>query len=412
MAAYPHRRPYIPIRLVSTMTSTFRFGRIAGIEIGAHWTWLLVVALVVWSLAATVFPAATPDLATGTHVAMALAAAALFFASLLAHELGHALQARRDGVPIDGITLWVFGGVARFAGQPSTAASELRVALAGPVVSLAIGLAALGVAGLLPLSQALDGVVRWLGYINLFLLAFNLLPAFPLDGGRVVRALLWMHTDDLPRATTWAAGGGRAFATAMIVGGLVLSVLLGDLSGLWLALLGLFLLSAAEGELQLVRAQAALGGLRVGDVMVRDPVSVPADLPLDRFIDDVFMAHRHTAYPVVAAEPVGLVSFRDVLDVPLQDRKRLRVADRMLPLDRLLIVDADRDLLVVTADLARDDLHRALVRDHGRLAGLLSITDTARVLEALTDARAARRDAVPAPAAAPEEPAALAVSRR
>ena len=393
------------------MTSTFRFGRIAGIEIGAHWTWLLVVVLVVWSLAATVFPTTSPDLAPQTHVAMALVAAALFFASLLAHELGHALQARRDGVPIEGISLWLFGGVARFAGQPPTAASELRVALAGPAVSLVAGLAGVGVAALLALPEAVEAVVRWLGYINLFLLAFNLLPAFPLDGGRVLRALLWRRTDDLPRATSQAAAAGRAFAVAMVAGGVLLTVLIGDFSGLWLALLAFFLLSAAETELQMVNANAALGGLRVGDIMVRNPVSVPADLPLDRFFDDVFLAHRHTAYPVVDDGPVGLVSFRDALNVPRDQWPHLRVADRMLPLEQVLVVDADRDLADVVDDLIHDRMHRALVRREGELAGLLSITDAARLLEALLGARAAQLDAAPALPVTSEEPPPLAVGR-
>jgi len=393
------------------MTSTFRFGRIAGIEIGAHWTWLLVVALVVWSLATTVFPATSPDLSAQTHLAMALVAAALFFASLLGHELGHALQARRDGVPIEGITLWVFGGVARFAGQPPTAASELRVALAGPAVSLAVGVAGVGLAALLALPDAVEAVVRWLGYINLFLLAFNLLPAFPLDGGRVVRALLWRQTHDLPRATRWAAAAGRTFAMVMVAGGVLLAILAGDLSGLWLALLGFFLLSAAETELALVNAQAALGGLRVGDIMVRDPVSVRADLPLDRFFDDVFLAHRHTAYPVVDDGPVGLVSFRDALDVPRDQWPHMRVADRMLPLERALVVDADRELADVVGELTHDGVHRALVRRDGELAGLLSVTDAARVLEARLGAHAALRDPAPGISPQPARGTARAVAR-
>lgn len=174
----------------------------------------------------------------------------------------------------------------------------------------------------------------------------------------------------------------------------MLTVLMGDFGGLWLALLGFFLLSAAETELQLVNARAALGGLRVGDIMVRDPISVPVDLPLDRFFDDVFLAHRHTAHPVVDDGPVGLVSFRDALDVPRDQWPHLRVADRMLPLEQVLVVDADRDLADVVDDLVQDPMHRALVRREGELAGLLSVTDAA-----------------PARRAASEDPAPLAVGR-
>jgi Zn-dependent protease len=368
------------------MTSTIRFGRIAGIEIGAHWTWLMVVALVVWSLAVSVFPAQNPDLAPAAYVLMALVAALLFFASLLAHELGHALQARRDGVAVDGITLLVFGGMARLAGEPPTAGAELRIALAGPAVSLVIGVVLLAAAIVLPLPSAVDGVVYWVGSINLVLLAFNLLPAFPLDGGRVVRALVWWRNGDLARATEWAAGGGRAFAVAFIVAGFVLAVFTASLSGLWLTLIGFFLLGAAESELQLVRSRRVLGGLRVADVMVRDPVTVPADLSIQRFVDDVFLRHRHTAYPVVDGGPIGVVSFRDVLSTPREQWTTVRVRDRMRPLGRARVVDAQSDLADVLPHLLADDLHRALVRDDGRLVGLLSITDAVHVLEALESA--------------------------
>ncbi|MGZ6671246.1 MAG: site-2 protease family protein [Solirubrobacteraceae bacterium] len=368
------------------MASTIRFGRMAGIEIGAHWTWPMVVALVVWSLAVSVFPGENPDLSPAAYLLMALVAALLFFASLLAHELGHAVQARRDGVVVDGITLWVFGGVARLAGEPPTAGAELRIALAGPAVSLLIGVVLLAAAMVVPLPAAVDGVVYWVGSINLALLAFNLLPAFPLDGGRVVRALMRWRNGNLARATEWAAAGGRTFAAAFITAGFVLAVFTASLSGLWLALIGFFLLSAAESELQLVRSRSVLGGLRVADVMVRDPVAVPADLSIQRFFDEVFIPHRHTAYPVVDGEPIGVVSFRDVLSTPREQWTTVRVRDRMRPLGRARVVDAQSDLATVIPQLLEDDLHRALVRDDGRLIGLLSVTDTARVLEALETA--------------------------
>jgi Zn-dependent protease/CBS domain-containing protein len=375
------------------MTSTIRFGRIAGIDIGAHWTWLLVVGLVVWSLAAGVFPGTNPGLEPATYLAMALIAAALFFASLLAHELGHALAAKRDGVPIDGITLWVFGGVARFSAGPPTAGSELRIALAGPAVSLVLGVAGVALAVGVALPAEVDAVAYWLGTMNLLLLAFNLIPAFPLDGGRVVRALLWQWKGDPVRATRWAAAGGRGFGAGFIAAGFVLAVFAGSLSGLWLALIGFFVMSAAEAELQIVEASTALAGLRVGDVTVRRPVSVQPGLPLDRFFDDVFMRHRYTAYPVVADDAIGLMSFRDALAVPRERWPHTRVVDRMVPADRVLVLDADQPLADAFRALAGDELHRALVRDSGAYAGLLSVTDAARVLEA-AERMPARVDAV------------------
>ena len=366
------------------MSPSFRLGRIAGVELTANWSWLLVVALIVWSLASGVFPYSNPGLSDGAYVAMALAATPMFFASLVAHELGHALQARRDRMQIEGITLWVFGGVARFRGMFPSAGAELRIALAGPAVSLALGVVFLASAVAVPLPSAIDGVVYWLGQINLTLLAFNLLPALPLDGGRVLRALLWARRDDLQSATRTAAAFGRAFGQVMIAGGLLLLILGGLFIGAWLAFIGWFLLLAAEAEARMIAARAALHGLRVRDVMISDPISVSPALPLDRFVDDVFVPNRYTAYPVAepGRPPIGLISFRQVLTRPRRTWSHERVADRMSPLDATTVLEADTPLEDAFAELAAANIGRALVRDDGHGYGLLSMTDVARVLEA------------------------------
>jgi Zn-dependent protease len=373
--------------------TTFRLARVKGIDIGVNWSWLLVVVLIVWSLAGGVFPATNPGLSDGSYFAMAVVAAVLFFASLLLHELGHALQARREGMKIDGITLWVFGGVARFKGMFPSAGAEFRIAIAGPLVSLVLGLAFLAFSLLVPLPAEVDGVCFWLGYINLSLLIFNLLPALPLDGGRVLRAVLWARKKDFAAATRIAAALGRLFGQVMIAGGLILVIVVGAFGGVWLAFIGWFVLMAAEAEQSMAEVRTALGGLRVADVMVTDPVVVDPELPLDRFIDDVFFRHRHTAYPVVAADGtvLGIVSFRDVADVDRAQWPRLRIRDRMRPLDRVVVLDAGMDLSEALSELADSDLGRALVVSDGRLVGLLSITDASRVLE--VRAGPARRDA-------------------
>jgi Zn-dependent protease len=373
--------------------TTFRLARVKGIDIGVNWSWLLVVVLIVWSLAGGVFPATNPGLSDGSYFAMAVAAAVLFFASLLLHELGHALQARREGMKIDGITLWVFGGVARFKGMFPSAGAEFRIAIAGPLVSLVLGLAFLAFSLLVPLPAEVDGVCFWLGYINLSLLIFNLLPALPLDGGRVLRAVLWARKKDFAAATRIAAALGRLFGQVMIAGGLILVIVVGAFGGVWLAFIGWFVLMAAEAEQSMAEVRTALGGLRVADVMVTDPVVVDPELPLDRFIDDVFFRHRHTAYPVVAADGtvLGIVSFRDVADVDRAQWPRLRIRDRMRPLDRVVVLDAGMDLSEALSELADSDLGRALVVSDGRLVGLLSITDASRVLE--VRAGPARREA-------------------
>lgn len=364
------------------MNATLRLGRIAGIEVGAHWSLLLAVALIVWSLADGVFPETNPGLHDGTYLAMAAVATVLFFASILLHELGHAIQARRDGTPIEGITLWVFGGVARLRGEPPSAGAEFRMAIAGPAVSLALGVACLATALALPLPDAVDGVLFWLGQVNLYLLAFNLIPALPLDGGRVLHAFLWARRRDHASATRTAGALGRAFGQVMIAGGLLLLIFAGDFSGAWFIFLGWFVLAAAEAEIEGASARLALGGLTAADAMVRNPVTVDADATLEDFMDEVFLGTRHTAFPVVdRGRLAGIVSFRQALDLPRTTWSRVPVREIMLPADEVC-VDARTPLPEVLARLTDAALQRLLVCRDGQLVGLLSLTDVARLIEA------------------------------
>jgi Zn-dependent protease/CBS domain-containing protein len=363
------------------MNSTVRLGRIGGVEIGAHWSWLLVFALIVWSLASGVFPETNPGLSDGAYLAMAIVAAVLFFASLLLHELGHAMQARRDGVAIGGITLWVFGGVAQLRGQPRSPGAELRIALAGPAVSLALGAIFLLVALALPLPSRVDGVLFWLGQINLYLLVFNLLPALPLDGGRVLHALLWRSRNDYLSATRTAGALGRRFGQLLIAGGLLLVIFVGDFGGVWLAFIGWFLVGAAEAELQSAEARGALAGLTVRDAMIRGPVTVDAAASVQELMDEVFVPKRHTTYPVMNdGEPVGIVSFRRAMELPRAAWASTRVRDIMVG-SRDVSTSPDAPLEEALTRLAGGDLGRLLVCRDGHLEGLLSLTDVTRLLE-------------------------------
>ena len=364
------------------MGDSFVLGRVLGIRIGINWSWLIVAVLITWTLAAAVFPSENPGLSDGAYVAMGVVAAALFFASILLHELGHAVQARRDRVEIEGITLWVFGGVAKFTGRIPSAGAELRIALAGPLVSLVLGLLFSGVAMVAGLPQSVDGVAAWLGYINLVLLAFNLLPAFPLDGGRVLRALLWSRSGDLARATGSAAAVGRALAFGLVGLALVLFVAGSVFAGVWLAFVGWFLLQAAGAETQQVTVEERLAGRTVADLMRRDPVVVPPELPLGRFVDEVVWSQRYTTYPVVEdGAPVGLLPFRAVAEAPRGEWDATRVRDRMLPLEQVPALTPSDPLAEALQRLAASDVRRALVVEDGRLVGLLSISDLLLALE-------------------------------
>jgi len=363
------------------MNPSITIARIAGIRIGVNWSWLIVFALIVWTLESTVFPTSNPHLAESTYVVMAVVAALLFFLSLLLHELGHALQARRDGVEIEGITLWLFGGVARFKNMFPSAGAELRIALAGPIVSLLLASLLIGLSAVGGLGAAVGGVTAWLGYINLILLVFNLAPALPLDGGRVFRALLWMRSGDFAKATRTAAGVGRGFGYLLVGLGLLFFIVQGAWSGAWLAFLGWFLLGASAAEARYGLLREALGDLRVRDLMIRKPETVPAAASLAEFIDSVAHIHHFTTYPVTDdGHILGLLPFAAVARVPRAAWESTRVGDCMLPIGETPTVRVDEPLLDAVGEMQEGPLDRALVLDGDRVVGLLSITDVGRLV--------------------------------
>jgi Zn-dependent protease len=364
------------------VNASLQLGRIAGIRVGVNWSWLVVFGLILWTLVSEVFPSQNPGLSDGTYLGMGIAAALLFFGSLLLHELGHALRARREGMKIEGITLWLFGGVARFSGTFPSAGAEFRIAIAGPLVSLALGLAFVGLAVGACLPEEGDGVAAWLGYINLTLLVFNLLPALPLDGGRVLRSAIWAAKRDFDVATRLAAAISRGFAVLMIAGGGFLLFFESEFSGIWLAFLGWFLLQAAAGETQALAAHRALGGLRVRDLMVPYPVTVPADLPLSLFVDQVAGAQdQHATYPVVDdGYALGLVAVRTVAETPRDEWRTRTVRDCMIPREEVPVFSADERAVDALSELAGSGVGRGLVLEGERLAGLISISDLARAL--------------------------------
>jgi Zn-dependent protease/CBS domain-containing protein len=361
---------------------SIQLGRIAGIRIGINWSWLVVFALIVWSLAVAVFPDQNPGFSDGQYLALAIVAALLFFASLLLHELGHALQARREGMEIEGINLWLFGGVAQFKGWFPSAGAEFRVAIAGPLVSLVLGVLFVGIAAAAGLPNALDGVAAWLGYTNLILLAFNLLPALPLDGGRVLHAALWFARGDLTWATRVASAAGRGFGFLFIALGLAMFIFEGTFSGAWLAFVGWFLLQAATAEARYIATEQALEGVRVRDLMVERPVTVGVDVSLGQFMDEVARSQRYTTYPVMdGGRPVGLLAFRSVAGVPRDQWDTRRVREVMIGLDDVPRLTDDEAAIDALAELSESRVSRGLVVDDGRLIGLLSITDLLRALE-------------------------------
>ncbi|EST36626.1 site-2 protease family protein [Streptomyces roseochromogenus] len=368
------------------MDETLSLGRIGGVRVGLHWSVLVIVALVTVALARGRFPDAHPGHPAIVYWALALLAAVVFLCSLLAHELAHAVVARRNGVQVDGITLWMLGGAARLHSEAPTPAAELRIAGVGPLTSLVAGGVLAGVAAGLDALHTSGLVVEafaWLAAINVLLAVFNALPAAPLDGGRLLRAFLWHRTGDRLRATRGASAAGRALGWFMVVTGFA-AVLFGrDLSGLWPALIGWFLIGAATAEARQAEMRSALGGVPVSRVMTADPVTVPATATLADFLaEGPFGQYRHSAFPVLAADGsvAGVLTLRRVDATPPEARASTRADEVMRPLTDVVTAEPGEPVLDLLPRLETSPVRRALVLDQGRLVGILTVADITRAL--------------------------------
>jgi Zn-dependent protease/predicted transcriptional regulator len=364
---------------------SIRIGRIAGIPVGVSPWWLVIVALITWSLGASYFPEQVHGISSGASYALGLASALLLFASILAHEFGHALVARRHGIEVEEIDLWLLGGVSRMRGEAHDPGDELRYALAGPAVTAVIA-ACFGVALLLLPSSTpavIRALVKYQVLVNGLIFVFNLLPAFPLDGGRVLRSLLWRRSGEIGRATQTAANVGRVFGYLMIfLGGL--AFLSGGPEGLWLALIGFFIVIAARQQASGAQVQAALSGVHASELMSAPVVSIPERTSAAHAGTDYFQPYRYASFPVVDEQgrAVGLVSVKQIETLAHEHRAERSVgeiADR----DPALSVTGGEDVTRLLERPAFARVGRAVVVDEsGRPVGLISITDVQRALRA------------------------------
>lgn len=367
------------------MEESLSLGRIAGVRVGLNWSVLIIFALIAGSLALGFLPQMHPDVDPIVHWISAVITAVVFLASLLAHEVAHAVVAIRNGLEVQGITLWLFGGVAKLESEAEDPAAELRIAGIGPLVSvlLAVAFGSLAFAGS---AAGWPGVVveviAWLALINLVLAVFNLVPASPLDGGRILRAFLWWRRGDPVSAAVTAAKAGRIFGFVLIALGLVQFAFTGALGGLWLVLIGWFLTTAAGAEQQHARLQGALGDLRVRDVMTPEPTVVPWDLTVERFVEEFVFGHRYSTFPVVGGDRrVGLMTLNRVKDVPPSDRPHRSLHGVACPPDEVATASPDEDLVDVLPRMSGCADGRVVVVDDGRVVGILSPRDVARELE-------------------------------
>ena len=379
------------------MPGSVRIGRLAGIPIGVQPLWLLIVALITWSLGAVYYPDRVDGIAPVAAYALGLASALLLFASILLHELGHSLVARRHGVEIEEVDLWLLGGVARMSGYPKAAGDELRFAAAGPAVTLVIGLAFGLVALALPSSApaALRALVDYQLFVNAAILVFNLIPAFPLDGGRIARALLWMRSGDITAATHVAAALGRGIGYAMVALGLVATVL-GVVSGIWFAIVGVFVAGAAKVEERGLLIRTAFTGREAGRLMTYPAVSIPAATTVREALRDYFAVRGYRAFPVLDGERLlGLLDADTARRVPAVERDAL-TAGELVSYQPELVVDEHQDVAELLERPAFERLGRALVLTSAGGIGIVSITDVQRVLRALELGGLGHRDS-PAP---------------
>lgn len=358
-------------------------GRYAGVPVGAHWSVAIVLVLISWLLGSSVLPAAAPGYPAAWYWVTGALTAVLFLVSLLAHELTHAVLARRDGMRVKRITLWMLGGAAELEGEPPSPKADLLIAGSGPVISLLLGGIFLGcallAAAVLP-PLVLSGL-GWLGVTNLILGVFNLLPGAPLDGGRVLRAAVWHRTGDRARAAAVAAKVGQGLGVVFIALGLAETFLLGQWTGLWLAFLGWFLIGAAQAELTSGLARRRLGDLRARAVMDPHPVPAAGWFTVQAFLDQTAGTARHRLFPVLSfdGKPIGVVSLAELSRMTADQRLTTRVADVCRPPRLVDAGDRVADLLPGVSLRPGTDL--LLVVEQGRLAGTISSEDLARALE-------------------------------
>lgn len=352
---------------------SFQVARIAGIGIEVHPSWFLILAILVWSLSDSFLPQVYEGWATATYWVVGFVSAILLFVAVLVHEMAHAVVAIRRGVPVPKITLFIFGGVSHMAQQPRTAGEEFAIAVAGPLTSVAIAIVAAAVwfvaAGR---QEQVEAVAFYLAMINTLLAVFNTLPGFPLDGGRVLRSIVWRKTRSFRQATRVAGSVGEMFGWGLIFVG-VLFLFTSLWSGLWFMLIGWFLLNAARAESQNVQLDVIFSRLTARDVMSNGFVTVTPGVDLQSVVDDYMLGKGERAVIVALGDTVqGILSVSDINKVPRNDWPQTPAQRAMTPRDEIVTVDADTGAMQVLMLLAERRLNQVPVLDDGRLIGLVS----------------------------------------
>ena len=369
------------------MNYNVKLGRISGIEIGLHYSWFIIAALIVFSLGEH-FRQVNPNWGAGEIWIAALFTAVLFFVTLLLHELAHSLVAQSRGLKVRAITLFALGGVSQIQDDATDAKTEFWVAIAGPIASLIIGFSCLGIALGLGWQRSTEphtaaiGVLVWLGYINIALAFFNMIPGFPLDGGRVLRSLVWAITKNADRSTRIAARVGQVVAFLFILDGIWRYFSGAGFGGLWIAFIGWFLMDAAKASYAEVGTTAALRGMRVSDVMSRDCVIVNRGMSLRDFVDIYLLKTGQRCFAVEdQGRLVGIITPRDVSNISRDRWDETTVREAMRPLQELHVIAPDTPVLDALKLMARNDVNQLPVVANGTLQGMVSRSQLVQLLQ-------------------------------
>lgn len=369
------------------MRSSIRLGKLFGIEIGLHYSWFLIALLITMSLGSQ-FQASHPEWGTDLIWALAALTAILFFVTLLAHELSHALVARARGLTTRAITLFALGGVAQIEKEPEDAKTEFLVGIVGPFSSAVIGLVSLGIAwglgwhiGASP-ATPLRAMFVWLGYINLTLAAFNMIPGYPLDGGRILRSILWLASRDAVRATQRAAMVGKAIALLFIAFGIFRFFGGAGFGGLWIAFIGWFLLQAATASASSVALTAGLKGVRVSDVMTADCVMLDGNLNVEQFVENYLLRSGKRCFVVQQnGQVAGLVTPHEIKELERPRWPYMTLADIMRPLDELHTVAPTTPVMEALETMGRDDVNQLPVVSGSHLDGIITRANVLQFLQ-------------------------------
>ena len=363
--------------------------RVLGIQISLNYTWFIVFGLIAWSLASGYFPYHYPGLSRSAHWVMGFLGAVFLFFSVLAHEITHSYIAKKEEIEVREITLFIFGGVSQLVKEPDDPRKELKVAIAGPISSLVLAFLFWIISKMtsqIPNLLLFTGLLSYLAFINLSLAVFNLIPGFPLDGGRVLRAVYWKKTGSLKRATRIASDTGKWVGVGIILLGLYFIIMGNVFNGFWFVIIGIFLRSAAEGGFQQVVMKGALEGVKVKELMSQGVISVQPSLRIDRLVEDFYLTHKHITYPVTENEKIiGIITLKQVKEVPRDQWREKTVREVMLPIQEEMRLDPDGEAVDALQKMIRSGEGRLPVVKDGKVVGMVTRRDILNLLEIKTD---------------------------